>query len=308
MNHPRRGGKGRPNAGGKTSGGRPGKKASPKPQQNKPAAPRSGKKKGRRGGAAPDHRPRASGPREPTERLHKALARAGVASRRKAEVLITDGKVRLNDELVTELGMLVDPLRDTVTVDGRPVRLQTEEEQEKVYFLLNKPPKTLTTTRDDRGRQTVLDLVAGAAESRIFPVGRLDFDTEGALLLTNDGNLAHRLTHPRYSVPKTYLCKVKGRPSEDELNKLRRGIYLDDGPTRPADVEVVDEVKNNTWVEITVSEGRNRLVKRMFWRIRHPVMRLIRVQFGGLRVDDLPPGRFRALTKKELHSLRAWTR
>ncbi len=231
MNHPRRGGKARPKTGGKKTGGRPGKKASPGPQKNKPAPPRGGKKKsGRRGGAAPDHRPRASGPREPTERLHKALARAGVASRRKAEDLITEGKVRLNDELVTELGMLVDPLRDTVTVDGRPVRLQTEEEQEKVYFLLNKPPRTLTTTRDDRGRQTVLDLVAGAADSRIFPVGRLDFDTEGALLLTNDGSLAHKLTHPRYSVPKTYLCKVKGRPAEEELDKLRKGISTTDLP------------------------------------------------------------------------------
>jgi 23S rRNA pseudouridine2605 synthase len=159
-------------------------------------------------------------------------------------------------------------------------------------------------TRDDRGRKTVMDLVLGATSGRIFPVGRLDFDAEGALLLTNDGELAHQLTHPRYHVPKTYQVKVKGRPAEAALDKLRKGIYLEDGPTKPADVEVVKKVKANTWVEITISEGRNRLVKRMFWRIKHPVMKLVRVQFAGIGVQGIKHGDYRELTKRELAGLR----
>jgi len=242
------------------------------------------------------------------ERIQKALARAGVASRRAAEEMILQGRIRVNGRPVKELGLKVDIANDKVTVDGRPVRLQAEEELEKAYFLLNKPPNTLTTTKDDRGRKTVLDLIGGETHVRVYPVGRLDFDAEGALLITNDGKLAHQLTHPRFHVPKTYLAKVKGRPTEESLDKLRRGIYLDDGPTRPAHVELVEHTKANTWVEITVTEGRNRLIKRMFWRIRHPVARLIRVRFGNLEVNDLAPGRFRLLTKKEIADLKAWVK
>lgn len=242
------------------------------------------------------------------ERLHKALARAGVASRRAAEQMIEEGRVRVNGKVVDRLGAKVDLEKDKVSVDGRPVSLVTEDRQERVYFLLNKPPNVLTTTRDDRGRRTVLDLVAGASSGRIYPVGRLDFDAEGALLLTNDGELAHQLTHPRFSVPKTYLAKVKGRPSDDKLEKLRRGIYLEDGPTKAAHAEIVGEAKKNTWVEITVTEGRNRLVKRMFWRIGHPVMKLVRVQFGTLGLEGLRPGDYRSLTKREVQQLRSMVR
>lgn len=242
------------------------------------------------------------------ERLHKALARAGVASRRAAEQMIAEGRVRLNGRTVTEPGARVDVAKDEVFVDGKRVRIASEADQEKVYILLNKPPGTLTTTKDERGRKTVLDLVAGAGDTRIYPVGRLDYDAEGALLLTNDGALAHQLMHPKFHVPKTYMAKVKGRPKEADLDRLRRGIYLEDGPTRAAHVEVVEEVKRNTWVEITITEGRNRLVKRMFWRIRHPVMKLVRVRFGNLTVDGLKPGTYRMLTKKELQGLRAIVR
>ncbi|HEY4222402.1 MAG TPA: pseudouridine synthase [Myxococcota bacterium] len=239
-----------------------------------------------------------------SERLQKALARAGVASRRAAEQMIVAGRVRVNDKVVTELGTKIDPAKDDVRVDGRKVPVTSPDKQERVYFLLNKPAGFLTTTKDDRGRKTVMDLVVGASQARIYPVGRLDFDAEGALLLTNDGELANLLTHPRYHVPKTYLAKVKGVPPEDQLNKLRKGIYLEDGPTKPAHIEVVDKAKVNTWVEITVTEGRNRLIKRMFWRIKHPVLKLVRIRFGALDTDGLRLGEYRELSKKELKDLR----
>jgi 23S rRNA pseudouridine2605 synthase len=238
------------------------------------------------------------------ERLQKALARAGVASRRAAEAMIVAGRVRVNDRVVTELGTKVDPAHDEIRVDGRRVQVTSPEAQEKVYFLLNKPAGFLTTTKDDRGRKTVMDLVAGASQARIYPVGRLDFDAEGALLLTNDGELANLLTHPRYHVPKTYMAKVKGVPTEDKLNKLRKGIYLEDGPTKPAHVEIVERAKVNTWVEITVTEGRNRLIKRMFWRIQHPVLKLVRTRFGALDTERLRLGEYRELSRKELAALR----
>jgi 23S rRNA pseudouridine2605 synthase len=238
------------------------------------------------------------------ERLQKALARAGVASRRAAEVMITDGRVRVNDKVVTTLGTKIDPAKDEVRVDGKKIPVTAPDRQERVYFLLNKPAGFLTTTKDDRGRKTVMDLVVGASIARIYPVGRLDFDAEGALLLTNDGELANLLTHPRYHVPKTYMAKVKGVPPEDKLDKLRKGIYLEDGPTKPAHVEIVEKVKKNTWVEITVTEGRNRLIKRMFWRIQHPVLKLVRTRFGALDTEGLRLGEYRELNKRELSALR----
>jgi 23S rRNA pseudouridine2605 synthase len=239
------------------------------------------------------------------ERLQKALARAGVASRRAAEQMIVEGRVKVNDVVVKELGSKIDPSTDKVTVDGRFIRIVPSQASEKVYFLLNKPLGFLTTTKDDRGRRTVMDLVVGASQARIYPVGRLDYDAEGALLLTNDGELANLLTHPRYHVPKTYMAKVKGAPAEDKLDKLRRGIYLEDGPTKPAHIEVVSQAKVNTWVEITVTEGRNRLIKRMFWRIEHPVLKLVRTKFGALDTEGLKLGEYRPLTRLELQALRA---
>jgi pseudouridine synthase len=240
------------------------------------------------------------------ERLQKALARAGVASRRAAEAMIVQGRVRVNDKVVTALGTKIDPGKDDVRVDGRRIQVTSPEKQEHVYFLLNKPAGFLTTTKDDRGRKTVMDLVVGASQARIYPVGRLDFDAEGALLLTNDGELANLLTHPRYHVPKTYMAKVKGSPPEDKLDKLRKGIYLEDGPTKPAHVEIIEKAKVNTWVEITVTEGRNRLIKRMFWRIQHPVLKLVRTRFGALDTSGLRLGEYREISKKELQELRTF--
>ncbi len=242
---------------------------------------------------------------ETAERLQKALARAGVASRRAAEQMIVEGRVRVNEVVVRELGTKIDPARDQVRVDGRVVQVMPAEAQEKVYFLLNKPTGFLTTTKDDRGRRTVMDLVRAASAARIYPVGRLDYDAEGALLLTNDGELANLLTHPRYHVPKTYNAKVKGLPKEADLDKLRRGIILEDGPTKPAHVEVIQRVRVNTWVEITVTEGRNRLIKRMFWRIQHPVLKLVRTKFGALDTDGLRVGEYRELEPRELDQLRS---
>ncbi|MBL92998.1 MAG: pseudouridine synthase [Myxococcales bacterium] len=241
-------------------------------------------------------------------RLQKALAEAGFCSRREAERMIEEGRVLLNGKPLTQQGMKIDPLTDKVKVDGKPVRLYAPGDHTKVYFLLNKPGNVLTTTKDDRGRQTVIDLMRGAEDTRIFPVGRLDFDSEGALLLTNDGPLANQLTHPKSHVPKTYMAKVKGVPPEEKLDKLRRGIYLEDGPTQPAHVEMVNKVNKNTWVEIIITEGRNRQVKRMFWRIKHPVIKLVRTHFGNLNIDGLRPGQFRELSKKELAQLRALAR
>ena len=239
------------------------------------------------------------------ERLHKVLARSGVASRRHVEQMITEGRVRVGSQKVTELGFKIDPSVDEVFVDGKKVRLFQDNLEERVYFLLNKPVKVLSTVKDDRGRKTVLDLVLGATEGRIYPVGRLDYDAEGALLLTNDGELTNQLIHPRHRVKKTYMVKVKGVPPEDKLDKLRRGIYLEDGPTGTSEIEVTKKVKANTWVCVVLTQGKNRQIKRMFWRIGHPVQKLIRTHFAGISTEGLEPGQYRSLTKRELAHLRA---
>ncbi|MBI5494744.1 MAG: rRNA pseudouridine synthase [Deltaproteobacteria bacterium] len=238
------------------------------------------------------------------ERLNKALARAGVASRRAVDELIRAGKVSVNGQVVTQLGQKVDVRLDRVLVDGKRVALISEEAQVKVYFLLNKPPKVLTTAKDDRGRSTVMDYVAGAAEGRIYPVGRLDYDAEGALLLTNDGELAAKLMHPRTHVAKVYQVKVKGEPEERQLDLLRRGIRLEDGPTRACKIDVVKKARVNTWVEVTLTEGKNRQLKRMFWRIRHPVLKILRVKYGPVDLGDLGTGEFRELKRAEVEALR----
>lgn len=239
------------------------------------------------------------------ERLHKVLARAGVASRRHVEKMMADGLIRVNGKMASEPGTMIDPDQDRISVDGKSVQVSSEEIYERVYFLLNKPERVLTTSKDERGRKTVLDLVLGASEGRIYPVGRLDYDAEGALLLTNDGELTNKLIHPRHKVRKTYMVKVKGVPAEEKLEKLRRGIYLEDGPTGPCEIEVVSKAKVNTWVRVVLTQGKNRQIKRMFWRIEHPVQRLVRTHFGGISTQGLEPGQYRALTKRELSSLEA---
>jgi 23S rRNA pseudouridine2605 synthase len=224
-------------------------------------------------------------------RLNAYLARAGVASRRKADELIKAGRVTVNGEL-GQLNTFVES-RDRVEVDGKPVA-----KQRLAYLLLNKPAATVTTASDPQGRPTVVQLVP--SEPRVVPVGRLDADTTGALLLTNDGDLAHRLAHPRYGVEKTYVVELSRAPSDKQVEQLARGIELDDGPTAPAKLR---RVTKNV-VELTIHEGRNRQVKRMFEAIGHRVTRLHRSGYAGLDVEGLEPGRWRELTSDEVERLR----
>ena len=227
-------------------------------------------------------------------RLNAYLARAGVASRRGADELIKAGRVRVNGE-PGELNTFVSA-GDAVELDGAPVA-----EQRLAYVLLNKPPGVVTTTRDPQGRPTVVELVRH--ESRVVPVGRLDADTTGALLLTNDGPLAHRLAHPRYGVEKVYVAEVEGEPAEEALQRLRDGVELDDGPTAPARVRVVTRGK----IELALHEGRKHQVKRMCAAVGHPVRRLHRSRYAGLGVDDLEPGAWRELSAAEVAALRELT-
>lgn len=234
------------------------------------------------------------------ERLQKVLAQAGVASRRKCEEYIEAGRVQVNDVTVTTLGVKVDPAVDAIKVDGRPINRQM-----KTYLVLNKPKGVITSVSDPGGRQVVTDYIKDV-KVRVYPVGRLDYDTEGLLLMTNDGELANLLTHPKHHVPKTYHATVKGVPHGDLLDKLRDGIELEDGMTAPAEVEYVDinPEKNETIVSITIREGRNRQVRRMFDAIRFPVVKLKRVQFGTLSLSGLARGKHRKLSAKEVEELR----
>jgi 23S rRNA pseudouridine2605 synthase len=228
------------------------------------------------------------------ERLQKVLARAGLGSRRSCEVLIAGGRVRVNDE-VAELGRRIDVGRDRVEVDGVPVSVDPT----LVYYLLNKPRGVVTTADDPHGRPTVVDLVP--REPRVFPVGRLDADTEGLLLLTNDGDLTHRLTHPSFGVEKEYVVHVEGTPSRRALRRLREGVELEDGLTAPARASLVSP----SVVRITIHEGRNRQVRRMCDAVGHPVVRLVRCRIGPLTDRRLSPGSWRALTGDELQALQA---
>lgn len=233
-------------------------------------------------------------------RLQKALAAAGVCSRRAAEALIADGRVRVNGVVVTELGTKVDPGRDHIEVDGRAV----SPRERLVYVLLNKPAGYLTTARDPQGRRTVLELVSQPDGARLFPVGRLDADTEGLLLLTNDGELANLLLHPRYHVAKRYTAVVRGEVREEALERLRTGLTLDDGPTAPAEARILRRDPGKTVVEIVLREGRKRQVKRMLAAVGHPVLRLRRDAFGPLVLGDLEVGGSRLLTAEEVDALR----
>jgi 23S rRNA pseudouridine2605 synthase len=238
----------------------------------------------------------------PIERLQKIIAAAGVASRRKAEELITSGNVAVNGKVVTELGTKADAEKDHIRVNGKLL----QGAQRHVYLLLNKPKGFVTTVRDPEGRPTVMSLVRGVG-SRVYPVGRLDYASEGLLLMTNDGTLAHRLMKAASHVPKTYVVKVSGQPKEDAIAKLRGGLSIatDDGKrvrTSPAKIRIVKE-SANPWYEITLIEGRNRQIRRMFEEVGHQVEKIKRVKYGPLALD-VPPGKFRALTMQEVDRLR----
>lgn len=235
------------------------------------------------------------------ERLQKLLAQAGFGSRRACEDLIGAGRVRVG-ERVAGLGDRADPAADPVFVDGIRVRFGTRS----VVYLLNKPRGVLSAVRDDRGRPVVTDYVP--AEPRVFPVGRLDRDTEGLLLLTNDGDLAQRLSHPSHGVPKTYVATVSGALGDRALKALRAGVDLDDGPARARRVRVLGRRRGSTLVEITISMGRNRIVRRMFDAVGHPVQRLARTAIGTLRDPDLAPGDHRRLTAPEVAAVEGMSR
>jgi pseudouridine synthase len=235
-----------------------------------------------------------------SERLHKALARAGVASRRAAERLIAEGRVRVNGSVVERPGTCVDLERDAVSVDGRRV---APGGRAPTYLMLHKPRGFVTTLSDPQGRPTVADLVRGAT-SRLFPVGRLDYHSEGLLLLTDDGGLARDLMHPGSSVPKTYAVKVRGRPDAVSLERLGRGLIVDGRPTAATGVRRLPGTGGNGWVELTVVEGRKHLVRKMLQAIGHPVLKLRRVRYDGLSLGDLPRGRYRPLTTVEIARLR----
>ncbi len=238
------------------------------------------------------------------ERLQKYLARCGIASRRHAETLITDGLVTVNGATVRELGVRVDPARDVVRVRGERVFPSAR----KLYLVMYKPAGVVTTVSDPHGRRAVLDLLpARWRDERIYPVGRLDHNTEGLLLLTNDGDLALRLTHPRYALAKEYHALVEGRPTPEELARLSQGILLagETRPTAPARAWLLRGGNGDSaWVGLELHEGRNRQARRMFEAIGHPVIQLRRVRVGPLTLGDLAPGQTRELTAREVETLR----
>lgn len=233
------------------------------------------------------------------QRLQKILAARGVASRRQAEQLIVAGRVRVNGRVVKDLGSKADPHRDRIEVDGRRI-----VPQKLAYYLLHKPRQVMTTMHDPEGRPTVAALLRGVTE-RVFPVGRLDYHTSGALLLTNDGELAEALLRPQRQVPKVYIVKVQGHLDEADLALLRQGVQLEDGyRTRPAKVFVLREEPRHSWIQVEIVEGKNRQVHRMAKAIGHPVLRLNRHAFAELSTEGLAPGDFRALSAKELEKLK----
>jgi pseudouridine synthase len=234
-----------------------------------------------------------------SERLQKVLSRAGITSRRKAEALILQGRVSVNGKVVRELGTKAVLGEDDIRVDGKTIQPVTE----RVVVALYKPKGCVTTLRDPQGRRTVAD-VAGAVPARVYPVGRLDYDVEGLLLLTNDGELAHRLQHPRYKVAKTYEVKVRGHPDEHALGQLQRGVDIEDGVTAPAEVKVVEEGRAATWLILTLREGRYHQVKRMCTAVGHPVLKLRRTMVGPIELGNLRPGEKRSLASREIRNLR----
>ena len=231
-------------------------------------------------------------------RLQKVLAAAGVASRRACEVMISDGRVEVNGTVVTEQGLRVDPDRDVVRVDGSRI----PPPRRHSYLVLNKPRGVVSTLSDPEGRRTLADFVADRRE-RLFHVGRLDSETEGLLILTNDGDFAHRLAHPSYEVPKTYLAEVAGVVSPATMKQLRAGLFLDDGPVKPTSVKVMSTGADRTLIKITLHEGRQHIVRRTMDAVGHPVRRLSRIGIGPVRLGRLKVGDMRDLTREELGGL-----
>ena len=234
-------------------------------------------------------------------RINKYIASCGVASRRKAEELIINKKVKVNGKIVEELSYQVDENKDIVEVDGTVIN----QNEELVYILLNKPEGYITTVKDQFNRPSVLDLLS-EIPVRVYPVGRLDYETSGLLLLTNDGDLTYKLTHPKHEVEKTYVAKVKGKLTEEEINNFKSGLYIEDYKTAPAKLKVInyDHAKNISTLEIKIHEGKNRQVRKMCKAINHPVLRLKRVALGKIKINNCNIGEYRYLTSDEIEYLR----
>jgi 23S rRNA pseudouridine2605 synthase len=231
-------------------------------------------------------------------RIQKLLALAGVASRRRSEELMLDGLVEINGEVVTRLGTKVDPAHDVIRIDGR----RLPPISEKVYLVLNKPRGVVSTMSDPEGRRTLQDLVADRPE-RLFHVGRLDTDTSGLIILTNDGDFAHRLAHPSYEVDKTYVAEVRGELFPRIRKQLLGGVTLEDGPVTVSAARIVETTKTKSIIELTIHEGRNRIVRRLLEHVGHPVTRLTRTRIGPVKLGSLGPGELRELTPDELGEL-----
>jgi 23S rRNA pseudouridine2605 synthase len=235
-----------------------------------------------------------------TMRLNKFLAHAGVCSRRAADRWIAEGRISVNGRVVLELGEKIDPARDRVQANGRPVRAEAER---PLYILLHKPAGRVVSVKDPFGRPTVMDLLKHLP-ARVYPVGRLDLETEGVLLLTNDGELALRLTHPRYGVTKIYEVRVEGEPGEEALDKVRRGVFLEGLRSAPARVLVLHRGRGDTTLKVEIHEGRKREIRKLFEAVGFPVVRLVRREFAGLTLDGLKPGEWRYLRTAEVARLK----
>ncbi|HZK57824.1 MAG TPA: pseudouridine synthase [Clostridia bacterium] len=227
-------------------------------------------------------------------RLQKFLADCGVASRRKSEKLISNGRVKVNGKIITKMGFRIDPETDLVCVDNKNIT----PEKHKVYVLLNKPEGYITTVREQFNRKKVVDLVN--VPYRIFPVGRLDYNTSGLLVLTNDGELTYKLTHPKFEIPKVYIAKIKGTPNKETLNNFKDGLKIENYVTAPAGIKILKKLGNDCLVEITIKEGKNRQVRKMCNAIGHPVSELKRVKIGRINIGDLKVGNWRYLTEQEV--------
>jgi 23S rRNA pseudouridine2605 synthase len=232
------------------------------------------------------------------QRLQKVLAAAGIGSRRKCEQLILSGTVEVNKRIVNELPVFIDPQEDIITVNGKKIPVDSARRTKKVYFLLNKPKGVICTSSDPFGRKKAVDFIP--ADERIFCVGRLDADTTGVIILTNDSELANKLTHPRYEVPKTYIARVKGQVSGEAVEKLKKGIWLSEGKTSRASVRVLKRDYKESLIEIIIRQGLNRQVRRMLAKVGLPVKSLKRTRIGNITAQGLGIGKFRTLTKAEI--------
>lgn len=233
------------------------------------------------------------------ERLQKIIAAAGICSRRRAEEMILLGQVKVNGEVVNTLGAKADPVNDIISVDGKVLEPDAHENQ---YYILNKPRGYITSTSDPQGRPTVMNLM-GTVEARIYPVGRLDYASEGLLLLTNDGELANRMMHPSSQVHRTYAVKVKGEVTDDHIRQLRKGIQLSDGFVKPLRVGRAERLQNKEWIEITVTEGKNLEIRRIFAVLGLDVERLRRIALGQLKIEGIPVGKFVRLAKQQVEEI-----